>query len=261
MYRRFFSPLGVAAAMAISPLTATAQGLPSFYEPGISPDGTEIAFVSGGDIWTVPAAGGAARLLIAHSAHESRPLYAPDGLSLAFNSNRNGGIDVFVMDLSSGEVRRVTNDAGSEELNGWSPDGQWIYFSSSAEDVAGTHDVFRVRAGGGTPMAVAADAYEGEYFSAPGRDGLLAISTRGDQGRSQWWRNGHAHIDESEICVVDETASAGSVPSYRSVSVGGKNLWPMGPCGVRTARRSSSCRTGRAPRTCGVRGWTVGRSS
>jgi len=227
MYRRFFSPVGVAAAIAIFPLTVTAQGLPSFYEPGISPDGSEIAFVSGGDIWTVPAAGGAARLLVAHSAHESRPLYAPDGRSLAFNSNRNGGIDVFVMDLSSGEVRRVTNDAGSEELNGWSPDGQWIYFSSSAQDVAGTHDVFRVRAGGGTPMAVAADAYEGEYFSAPGPGGRLAISTRGDQGRSQWWRNGHAHIDESEIWVVDEAASAGGVPSYRPVSVGGKNLWPM----------------------------------
>ncbi len=232
MIRRFFSAVGVAAALAISPLGTTAQGLPSFYEPGISPDGSEIAFVSGGDIWTVPAAGGSARLLVAHSAHESRPLYAPDGRYLAFNSNRNGGLDVFVIDLSSAEVRRVTNDSGSEELNGWSPDGQWIYFSSSAEDVAGTHDVFRVRVGGGTPMAVAADVYEGEYFSAPGENGLLAISTRGDQGRSQWWRNGSAHIDESEIWIVDEAASSGSVPSYRPVSVGGKNLWPMwGPDG------------------------------
>ncbi len=211
---------------------ASAQGLPSFYEPGIAPDGSEIAFVSGGDIWTVPAAGGAARLLVAHSAHESRPLYSPDGRRLAFNSNRNGGLDIFVMDLSTGDVRRVTHDSGSEELNGWSPDGTWIYFSSSAEDVAGTHDVFRVRASGGTPMAVAADAYEGEYFAAPGRNGMLAISTRGDQARSQWWRNGHSHMDESEIWIVEEATTEGGVPTYRSLATGGKNLWPLWDAGA-----------------------------
>jgi Tol biopolymer transport system component/C-terminal processing protease CtpA/Prc len=222
-----FRLVSLAAAFTVAPLAIAAQGLPSFYEPGVSPDGSEIAFVSGGDIWTVSAGGGAARLLVAHSAHESRPLYSPDGRYLAFNSNRNGGLDVFVIDLSTGEVRRVTNDAGSEQLNGWSLDGAWIYFSSNAEDVAGTHDVFRVRASGGTPMAVAADRYEGEYFSAPGPNGLLAISTRGDMALGQWWRNGHAHIDESEIWVVEEATSESGVPSYRRVSAGGKNLWPM----------------------------------
>lgn len=214
-------------AMVATPLYLSAQGLPSFYEPGISPDGSEIAFVSGGDIWTVPAAGGAARLLVAHSAHESRPLYSPDGRHLAFNSNRFGGLDVFVIDLSSGALRRVTHDEGSEQLNGWSQDSEWIYFSSSAEDVAGTHDVYRVRAAGGTPMVVAGDRYEGEYFAAPGPNGQLAISTRGDMALGQWWRNGHAHIDESEIWIVDEPTDQGATPEYSAVSVGGKNLWPM----------------------------------
>ena len=204
-----------------------AQAAPSFYEPGISPDGSEIAFVSGGDIWTVSSEGGAARLLIAHSAHESRPLYSPDGRHLAFNSNRNGGLDIFVMDFETGDVRRLTNDSGSEELNGWSPEGEWIYFSSNAEDVAGTHDVFRVRAAGGTPMVVAGDTYEGEYFSAPGPDGTLAISTRGDQARGQWWRNGHSHMDESEVWIVEEASAEGGTPTYRQVAIGGKNMWPM----------------------------------
>ena len=40
--------------------------LPSLSEPAISPDGKEIAFASGGDIWTVPAAGGEAHLLVTH---------------------------------------------------------------------------------------------------------------------------------------------------------------------------------------------------
>jgi Tol biopolymer transport system component/C-terminal processing protease CtpA/Prc len=231
MHTRSLRTLVAPATLALVTLFGTsslaAQGAPSFYEPGISPDGSEIAFVSGGDIWTVSATGGAARLLVAHSAHESRPLYSPDGRYLAFNSNRNGGDDVFVMDLGTGDLRRLTNDSGSEELNGWSRDGEWIYFSSSAEDVAGTHDVFRVRASGGTPMVVAGDTYEGEYFSAPGPDGMLAISTRGDQARGQWWRNGHSHMDESEIWIVEEATAEGELPTYRQVAIGAKNMWPM----------------------------------
>lgn len=216
--------------LAVSAISAaSAQGVPSFYEPGISPDGTEIAFVSGGDIWTVPVAGGPARLLVAHSAHESRPLYSPDGSMLAFNSNRNGGSDVYVMDLRTGDVRRLTNDSGSEDLTGWSGDSRWVYFTSSGEDVAGMSDVYRVRVTGGTPMAVAADRYETEFFAAPSRDepGVIAIATRARMAQSQWWRNGHSHIDESEIWTVREATRSAGVPTYTKVSVGGKNLWPM----------------------------------
>ncbi len=51
----------------------------AFSEPGISPDGREIAFASGGDIWAVPAGGGDARLLVADAANDRRPLFSPDG--------------------------------------------------------------------------------------------------------------------------------------------------------------------------------------
>src|ERR1044071_1457039 len=60
------------------------SGLPYLTEPAISPDHAEIAFVSGGDIWVVPAKGGEAHLLISHPANESRPIYSPDGRKLAF---------------------------------------------------------------------------------------------------------------------------------------------------------------------------------
>ena len=44
----------------------------AFADPGIAPDGSEIAFVSGGDIWTVPSAGGDARLIVSHAATDFR---------------------------------------------------------------------------------------------------------------------------------------------------------------------------------------------
>jgi tricorn protease len=77
---------------------------PYFYEPAISPDRKEIAFVSGGDIWTVPSEGGEARLLVSHPATESRPLYSPDGRRLAFISTRTGNGDIYVLDFNSGDL-------------------------------------------------------------------------------------------------------------------------------------------------------------
>src|SRR4029453_16646667 len=79
-----------------------------FTEPALSPDRKEIAFVSGGDIWTVPSTGGVAALLVSHPANEARPLYSPDGKELAFVSSRTGNGDIYVLTLVSGDLRRIT---------------------------------------------------------------------------------------------------------------------------------------------------------
>src|SRR5436190_22640093 len=97
------------AATAQAPRGAVSP-LPSFAEPGISPDGSTIAFVSGGDIWEAPARGGDAHLLVSHPANEQRPLYSPDGSRIAFTSTRTGNGDVYVLALTSGEVTRLTFD-------------------------------------------------------------------------------------------------------------------------------------------------------
>ena len=96
-------------------------------------------------------------------------------------------------------VSRLTFDDGAEVLDGWSRDGRSIYFSSTTRDIAGMNDVFRVPADGGTPMPVTNERYTNEFFSAASPDGArLAFSARGIAS-GQWWRNGHSHIDESEI--------------------------------------------------------------
>src|ERR1700682_6495166 len=104
--------------LSVIPLFA-ADPRPYFAEPSVSPDGAEIAFVSGGDIWTVPAAGGEARLLVSHPATEFRPLYSPDGKSLAFTSNRAGSSDVYVLNFASGDLKRLTFDDANELVEEW----------------------------------------------------------------------------------------------------------------------------------------------
>ncbi|HSU92098.1 MAG TPA: DPP IV N-terminal domain-containing protein, partial [Gemmatimonadaceae bacterium] len=201
----------------------------SFSEPAYSPDRREIAFVSGGNIWAVPAAGGDAHLLVSDASNDHRPLYSPNGSELAFMSNRNGGTNVYVLTLTTGSLRRITFGDGVDQLDAWSRDGKWLYFSTVANDISGMSDVYRVSADGGTPSAVAADRYAAEYWAATGPDAAtIAITARG-LPYSQWWRKGHSHIDESEIWLVHGVApGAKGIAKYEQLSASGsKNEWPM----------------------------------
>src|SRR3954468_15708136 len=122
-------------AQGFSPALAQTQGaapLPSFGEPGISPDGSSIAFASGGDIWEVPSRGGDARLLVSHPAADSRPMYSPDGSRLASTPPPTGSGGVCARTWSRGELPRLTFDDANERVNGWSADGKCVYFSSGS---------------------------------------------------------------------------------------------------------------------------------
>lgn len=225
-----FSSWGAACAVALAVSAGSgAQAVRewSFAEPGISPDGREIAFVSGGDIWTVPASGGDARLLISDPATESRPLFSPDGRSIAFVSTRTGGGDIYVLALESGGLRRVTVDDGLEQLDAWSRDGQWLYFSSSAHDIASMSDVYRVRVSGGTPLPVTADRYANEFGAAPSPDGRRVVFTARGNGHAQWWRKAGSHLDQSEIWM-GSLGSTGSLGALTEVTKrDSRSVWPM----------------------------------
>lgn len=198
----------------------TAASAQYMTEPSLSSDRKEIVFVSGGDIWTAPAGGGTASLLVSHPATESKPLFSPDGRYLAFGSNRTGNGDVYILELANGSVRRLTFDDVNENLEAWSRDGSWIYFSSNARDIAGMSDIFRVPATGGTPMQVSSDRYTMEFGASPLADGSIVFSARGIGG-GQWWRRGRSHIDESELWLKTGENYTQLTPR------GAKQLWPM----------------------------------
>jgi len=203
---------------------AFSAGVPYLGEPALCPTRPEIAFVSGGDIWVAPSRGGEAHLLISHPAEESRPLYSPDGSRLAFVSTRTGNGDIYILTFATGDLKRLTFDDRLDQLDSWSRDGQWIYFSNGTNDVGNKNDIYRVSSDGGTPMPVSADRFTNEFQAAPAPDGAtVAFAARGN-GDAQWWRHGHSHLDESEIWLRRE----GSPATYEKVvDLNGRNAWPM----------------------------------
>ena len=115
-------PLALLFAAALS--AAPAPSPVALSEPSLSPDASEVVFVSSGDLWIAPAAGGDAHLLVAHAANETRPLWSPDGSRIAFVSDRTGNGDIYILDLGNANLTRLTYDDASEQVDGWSRDGK-----------------------------------------------------------------------------------------------------------------------------------------
>ncbi len=116
------------AASAVTPLWVR--------DVRISPDGSAIAFVYKGDIYTVPSGGGQAKRLTSSDAHSSAPVWAPDGKSIAFASDRNGGRDIYIMSADGGSPRRLTYNSAAETPEAFTADGNNILFSAVIQDPA-----------------------------------------------------------------------------------------------------------------------------
>ena len=205
---------------------APRAAMPSFAEPAISPDRRELAFVSGGDIWTVPATGGDARLLVSHEANESRPLYSPDGEQLAFVSDRTGGGDIYVLTLATGALTRLTFDDGLDQLDAWSRDGAWIYFSS-IEPRHRRHERHLPRARGraarrcrSAPTATRASSSRPPRPTDSASPSRRAATASGSGGATA-----SSHLDESEIWLLHDGAQRRVTSSSRSAAP--SSSWPM----------------------------------
>ncbi len=57
-----------------------------------------------------------------------QPALSPDRKQVAFASNRDSFWDLYILEISSGEITRVTNTETYEASPSWSPDGQWLAF-------------------------------------------------------------------------------------------------------------------------------------
>ncbi len=90
------------------------------------------------------------------------PTWAPDGSAVAFSGMSRGLSDLWVLDLSTGQVRQLTNDPFADLQPAWSPDGRRIAFatdrfSSRLETLdIGAYRLALIDPAGGRPEAIGA---------------------------------------------------------------------------------------------------------
>lgn len=101
------------------------------YNPAWSPDGSTIVFDwsvrDGRDLMRISADGGEPEPLLATPADERTAVYAPDGRTLWFASDRTGIFNVYRMDPATGTVEQVTNVTGGAFMPSLSPEGGLAY--------------------------------------------------------------------------------------------------------------------------------------
>lgn len=129
-------------AVNLTPNSPGNDGSPSF-----SGDGRRIAFRSGRpgnyNIYVMNSDGTGVKRLTHGQSHDNFPAFSPLNDEIAFSSDRDGELDpktgrrtfeIYTLKVSpngtSGELRRITYSHGQNAHPQYSPDGQWLVFTS-----------------------------------------------------------------------------------------------------------------------------------
>lgn len=62
------------------------------------------------------------------------PALSPDGSRIAFASNRDGFWDIYILDLQTGGIQRLTETEAYDASPTWSPDLAWIAYTTYVDD-------------------------------------------------------------------------------------------------------------------------------
>ncbi|HKV11541.1 MAG TPA: PDZ domain-containing protein [Thermoanaerobaculia bacterium] len=155
--------LAFAVLLALSAHAAAA--VPWLQSPAVSKD--RVAFVYGGDLWTVGRDGGEARRLTTGEGLELDPFFSPDGAWIAFTGQSHGNFDVYLVPAAGGVPRRLTWHPEVDRVAGWTPDGR-VLFRSPRNTPGNTSQLFTVPVTGGLPREVPLPKAEQGSFSPDG---------------------------------------------------------------------------------------------
>jgi tricorn protease len=120
--------------------------------PSVSPDGQSIAFNYQGDIWTSTIDGKNLKRLTVHEAHDTNPMWSHDGASIAFESDRYGNNDIYVVSSRGGLPKRITFHSASDYLSDYTKNGAIIFETRrDFTQVEREYEIHSVSDTGGTP--------------------------------------------------------------------------------------------------------------
>ncbi len=156
------------------------------------------------------------RRLTVHRARDVYPRFSPDGRSIAFSSDRDGNLDIFVIPAEGGAARQLTFHSADDTMLGWSPDSRRILFSSQRnEDFAAK--IYTVGVEGGMAQNTGADMGIYAAFSPDGR--RLAINRKSQA----YWRKYYRGSATSDVTVMDVAAK-----KFTDLTdFNGIDTWPM----------------------------------
>jgi Tol biopolymer transport system component len=162
---------------------------------------------AGINIWLLDVETGALEQLT-DSGADSRPAWSPDGTRIVFgratrDTTRDGRItvndelDVYTLDLATGAEQNLTGTPDFDDFNyAWSPDGEWIAFSSVRLDVNGdgalnlsdSQDLFLIPAAGGEEQRLNLGGMPtfSPSWSPDGR--FIVVLAALEDGQNQIWR-------------------------------------------------------------------------
>ncbi len=182
------------AALALSLQAYAADDAAWMRYPAISPDGTQIAFSFKGDIYTVATNGGRANQITTNPAHDTRPIWSPDGKQIAFASDRLGGMDIYLVDKEGGIPIRLTTHSGNETPLAFKDNAHILFQANilpATDDMqfasAQFSQVYEVSTAGGRPVMFSSMPMEDISLSADGKTLLY----HDKKGYEDAWRKHH----------------------------------------------------------------------
>jgi imidazolonepropionase-like amidohydrolase/Tol biopolymer transport system component len=123
----------------------------------VRPDGRQLVFDLLGDLYLLPVDGGAAQRLTSGPAFDVQPRFSPDGSHLAFTSDRDGNNNIWILEVQTGELRQITEEA-ERDVNSpaWHPDGDYIFVRKHfvEQRSLGAGEVWMYHVGGGKGLQV-----------------------------------------------------------------------------------------------------------
>ena len=187
--------------------------------PALSPDGNLIAFSFKGDIYTVPSTGGRALQITTNPAHDTRPVWSPDGKQIVFASDRMGSMDIYVVDKDGGAPTRLTTHSGNETPLAYKDNDHILFLANilpSTDDMQFASgqfpQVYEVSTEGGRPVMFSSMPMEDISFSADGKK----ILYHDKKGYEDPWRKHHTSSITRDVwmCNVEGERSYKKLSSF-----------------------------------------------
>ncbi len=155
-----------------------------------------VAFSYLGDVWTADETGQNIQRLTVHKSRDVYPRFSPDGKWIAFSSDRNGNLDVYLMPSAGGTVKQLTAHSADDAVLNWTADGRGILFSANrGEDFAAK--LYTVSVDGGMPVSTGVDMGVQGSYSPDGR--RIAYN----QKAQAYWRKYYRGSMQSDVVVMD----------------------------------------------------------